>query len=74
MFTKIKNPQNGEKISIFSKQGKDVLKKYTKMLKKNGGGWGNNTEPTKITYEEEKYLNGGGWGLGIANNDDDDEQ
>ena len=68
MFTKIKNPENGEKISIFSKQGKDVLKKYTKMLKKNGGGWGINPQPTKSIYEENNKQSGG-WG--IFSNDDD---
>ena len=70
MFTKIKNPENGEKISIFSKQGKDVLKKYTKMLKKNEGGWGINPEPTKNVDENNKQS--GGWGLAITNNGDDE--
>lgn len=37
MFTKITNPENGKKVSIFSKQGKDILKKYTKITKLQGG-------------------------------------
>ena len=32
-FGDVYNPENGEKISIFSEQGKNVLKKYTKASK-----------------------------------------
>ncbi len=38
MFTKIKNPKTGQNVSIFTKQGKDILKNYTITTKKSSGG------------------------------------
>lgn len=37
MFTKITNPENGKKVSIFSNKGKEILKKYTKITKSQKG-------------------------------------
>ena len=49
MFTKITNPENGKKVSIFSKQGKDILKKYTKITKLQGGAL------SRATQDREQY-------------------
>ena len=36
MYSNITNPKSGEKYSIFSKEGKSILKKYIKVYKSGG--------------------------------------
>jgi len=69
MFTKIKNPENGENVSILSTKGKKILKQYAKTVKKQkGGGWGIKvTEPSNVN---EKQSGGNSWG---PTNTDSDE-
>ena len=64
MFTKINNPENGEKVSIFSKLGKDILKKYTLQIKKGGSSWGTVETSTEITKSVDSLSKQeGGWGF-----------
>lgn len=38
MYNKIRNPETGRKINIFSKKGKQILKKYLNVMLTGGGG------------------------------------
>ena len=57
-YSDIINPLNSKKYSIFSKKGKNLLRKYIKEYKSGGsddiGGGGSVVSPLPISFSEEE--------------------
>jgi len=51
MFNKIINPLTGKKVSIFSKNGKELLKNYVKISLTNGGATLGDIDPSPAADE-----------------------
>ena len=86
MFSKITNPENKEKVSIFSPQGKSLLKNYIKTLNEidstttnvttGGSNWGSVQPSTTESTQSVEQQVGGGWGFSVNDEEhhNDEEQ